>query len=144
MDSEKQLTKAEKRLERLREFQDEIAEKAYRVVQAATEAHLYDDDIDPNIITEEELAAAGGNMREAKGKKRLIRDLKKNRSEAPTYLTTSENIIKGYEKAIANRQGSQGNTLNVAVFIQDRSSDPSLARASTYDVIEILPKDEER
>jgi len=138
----KQLTKAEKQIEKLREWQNDIAEKAYRVIAAATEAHFHDDDLDPNILTPEEIEEAG-SVKEAKAKKRLIRDLKKNRSEAPIYLTHSQEIVKGYEKMLANRQVAQGNTLNVAVFIQDKSSDPTIKRAAEYDVIDILPEEKD-
>lgn len=137
----KSLTKHEKQIEKIREWQGQIAEKAYRVLEAATEAHYYDDDIDPNIITEEELLSAEGSIKEAKAKKRLIRDLKKNRSDAPVYLTESREIVKGYEKMAANRTAAPGNVLNIAVFIQDKASDPTVQKSLDYDVIDIVPEE---
>jgi hypothetical protein len=143
MDSQgKSLTKAEQRLERVREIRDSIAEKAMGVIATATEAHYYDDDIDPNIVTEEELEK-WGSVREAKAKKRLIRDLRKNRAEAPVYLAESREIVKSYERIISAQRGDSGNTLNIAVFIQDKRNDPTVAKEATYEIIDVTGEDDD-
>jgi hypothetical protein len=136
----KVVSMAEKRLERLRNVREAIYEKAAAVVGLATIAADYDPE-NEEPITAAEVEEAGG-PRKAAARRRIMRDMHKPGGEAPVYLAINERICKNYERILMAEKAGTQNNLNIAVFMQNKESDPTISR-NDYEAIDITPEGDE-
>ena len=77
-----------------------------------------------------------GSVAEAQRRKRMIRDFYKCKKDVPVYIQETREMVNGLARMIAKDGATGGDTLNIAVFIQNDKNDP-LPEMPRYGVIDI-------